>query len=354
MQAAQRRLLQPAAARQLGAARRADDMGPVASVMRPPGIGTAQAGGGAVEARARSAGGIVASRCCGRPSTRVEQEAGRHARQHLDAPVDAGQRRRDDARERVVVEAAHRDVAGDVEAELGARVVHGVGDGVGLAEDRRRPLLARRAGAAPARARRPARPAPRVTVHSRPSVSAHSRTARLGRAVVGGLDRRCQHRHAPVAEAVQVAQHGADAARGCRRPPRPRWPRRAARRRSPPPAARRRSPPSPRWSGRWAPRAGRRRAGRRGGARGRARASASAVGVGHQRMQVAAAQLALQRVHESLVPEVGQAADEHADDPRRSRRAAPGRSGRPRSRAPPRPACTRACVSAEVCMPRRA
>ena len=121
-------------------------------------------------------------------------------------------------------------------------------------------------------------------MHSRPSVSAQSATARsVGRWSVASIDG-----VSTATRAVAERRAGAAARRrrrgGCRRPPRRRWPRRAARRRWPPRAARSRSPPSPRWWGRRARRAGRRRAGRRG----RWARSSSRVGVARRRRPPAA------------------------------------------------------------------
>ena len=85
---------------------------------------------------------------------RLEQEAGRQLGDAVDVPHRRGQRRREQARDRVIAEARDGDVVGDRQPELGARGVDAVGDRVRQAQHGGRALGAVAAARAPAGASR--------------------------------------------------------------------------------------------------------------------------------------------------------------------------------------------------------
>ena len=118
--------------------------------------GGRSAGPRPVDARATSTGATISrSVACGpSASIAVQQEAGRQLGDAVDVPHRRGQRRREQARDRVVAEARDGDVAGDRQPQLGARGVDAVGDRVRQAQHGGRALVAAPAARGPAGASR--------------------------------------------------------------------------------------------------------------------------------------------------------------------------------------------------------
>ena len=186
------------------------------------------------------------------------------------------------------------------------------------------------------RARAVERVGARDDVAVEPERGRRRRDRALGLAVGRGLDRPREHGHAAVAELAEVRSAlahaalvveddlagGADA--GQRVADRDRRDLLGDRR------------PAAAAPGRWGRRRARRRGGRRAAGRARARGAGSPSASATSVLRSALVELALDGAHELLVPEVGEAADEQADDRRSRRRRARARSGRPRSRARPR------------------
>ena len=170
--------------------------------------------GAAVEARSTSAGATRTRALAPRPRPpldRGREQAARGGGDLGQAPVDARQRRRDDLRDRVVVVAGHRQVARDVQALRGGGRVDAAGDRVRQAEHGGR---ARLAGEQRGRGLgRGLDGVARVDHRGRqPELRAHLRYDPLRRAVRRRRPARGEHGHAPVAERVQVLEHERDAA----------------------------------------------------------------------------------------------------------------------------------------------
>jgi hypothetical protein len=240
------------------------------------------------------------------------EEAGRQLGDAVDVPHGRGQRRSEQSRDRVIAEARDGDVVGDRQPQLGAGRVDAVGDRVRQAQDGARALVAGQE----LERQRP-RAVERVGAGDEPAIQAERRRrgadGALGLAARGALDGPRQHRDAPVAERAQVLEalaHAAlvvedhlagDAHTRQRIADRHRRDLLGDRL----PAA----------------------AGRTDGddheavdavvdqaPRELELAGGLAVGVGHERAAGRLVELALDRPHELLVPEVGQAPDEQAHD----------------------------------------
>ena len=275
----------------------------------PPSIGAAGAAAGRRARRTRRPSSIA--------PTSIDAAAAAAARR---VPAHARERRGDERREGVVVEAGDGDVAGDVEPEVGTRHVRAVGERVREREDGGRPVAAgeRAAGRAPAVGRREA--------------AAHACERRRGRGgrwapVASTRMRRCpascrwsMTRRIPASAAKRTAPAGAGsgaptATVGAART--------TGSQRGEPGSTGSATSPSTRWSERLSASA--------------ISASGVAAGVGEQHVASVAAQAALQLRGELLVPEVLEAAADHADEARSSPRGGRARSDPTGTRSgPPR------------------